>query len=65
MKRVPVWEKYTLTIEEASDYFGIGTTKLRKMISGDQAAEYILMNGTKTLIKRKIFERFIDATFSI
>ncbi len=65
MEKVPVWEKYTLTIEEASDYFGIGTTKLRKIISGDQSADYILMNGTKTLIKRKIFERFIDTTFSI
>ncbi len=65
MEKVPVWEKYTLTIEEASDYFGIGTTKLRKIISGDQGADYILMNGTKTLIKRKIFERFIDTAFSI
>ena len=27
---VPIWEKYTLTIEEASKYFRIGENKLRK-----------------------------------
>ena len=26
---VPIWEKYTLTIEEASKYFRIGENKLR------------------------------------
>ena len=28
---VPVWEKYTLTIGEASKYFRIGENKLRKL----------------------------------
>lgn len=28
---VPVWEKYSLTLEEAAEYFGIGTTKLREL----------------------------------
>ncbi len=28
---VPIWEKYTLTIEEASKYFRIGKNKLRKL----------------------------------
>ena len=28
---VPIWEKYTLTIEEASKYFRIGENKLRKL----------------------------------
>ena len=26
---VPIWEKYTLTIEEAAKYFRIGENKLR------------------------------------
>ena len=26
---IPVWEKYTLTIEEASRYFRIGENKLK------------------------------------
>ena len=29
---VPIWEKYTLTIEEAAKYFRIGENKLRKYI---------------------------------
>ena len=27
---VPIWEKYTLTIDEAAKYFRIGENKLRK-----------------------------------
>ena len=29
---VPIWEKYTLTIEEASKYFRIGENKLRSSL---------------------------------
>lgn len=28
---VPIWEKYTLTIAEAAQYFRIGENKLRKL----------------------------------
>lgn len=62
---VPVWEKYTQTIEEASDYFNIGETKLRRIISENPSAEFVLMNGTKILIKRKLFEKIIDGMTSI
>ena len=27
---IPIWERYTLTIEEASKYFRIGENKLRR-----------------------------------
>ena len=30
-KDIPVWEKYTLTIEEAARYFRIGEGKLRRL----------------------------------
>lgn len=62
---VPIWEKYTQTIEEASDYFNIGETKLRRIISENPGAEFVLMNGTKILIKRKLFEKVIDGITSI
>jgi excisionase family DNA binding protein len=58
--KVPVWEKYTLTIAEASDYFNIGENKLRRFLSEHKGESYILMNGTKVLIKRKQFEKIID-----
>ena len=28
---IPVWEKYTLSVEEAAAYFRIGENKLRKI----------------------------------
>ena len=30
---IPVWEKYTLTIEEAAAYFRIGEHKLRNLVN--------------------------------
>lgn len=29
---MPIWEKYTLTVEEASLYFRVGENKLRKLL---------------------------------
>jgi len=57
---VPIWEKYTLTIEEAAAYFRIGEHKLRNLINENPRAEYLLWNGNRAQIKRKLFEEFID-----
>ena len=53
---VPIWEKYTLTIEEASKYFRIGEKKLRKLAD----AGWVIVNGNRIQIKRKQFEKIID-----
>ncbi|MBR6173058.1 MAG: phage holin [Eubacterium sp.] len=55
---IPVWEKYMLSTEEASDYFHIGINKLRRIISLNPTAEWILWNGSHAYIKRRIFEQF-------
>lgn len=60
MIEVPVWEKYTLSIEEAAAYFRIGENKLRRLISENPNADYILWNGARAQIKRKKFEEVID-----
>lgn len=57
---VPLWEKYTLTVEEAAAYFRIGENKLRKIISEDMDAEFLLWNGNRPQIKRKKFEIYVD-----
>ena len=57
---VPVWEKYTMSIEEAAAYFRIGENKLRKIISEDKDVDFILWNGNRAQIKRKKFEAYID-----
>lgn len=58
---IPFWEKYTLSVEEAAAYFRIGENKLRKIISENYDADYILWNGNRPQIKRKKFENFIDS----
>lgn len=57
---VPIWEKYTLTIEEAAKYFQIGETKLRHLIENNPNENFILCNGNRKLIKRRLFEDYID-----
>ena len=59
-QQIPVWEKYTLVIEEAAAYFRIGENKLRKIISENQDAPFVLWNGNRPQIKRKKFEEYID-----
>ena len=58
--KIPIWEKYTLSIEEAAAYFRIGETKLRRLISENNDADFILWNGNRPQIKRRLFEKYID-----
>ena len=58
--KIPFWERYTLSIEEAAVYFRIGENKLRKIISENKDADFVLWNGTRSQIKRKKFENYID-----
>ena len=57
---IPPWDRYTLSVEEAAAYFRVGENKLRKIISENQDAEFILWNGNRPQIKRKKFEMYID-----
>ncbi len=58
--QIPIWNKYTLSVEEAADYFRIGVKKLRALINDNKNAMWILWNGSRPQIKRKLFENFID-----
>lgn len=57
---IPFWERYTLSIEEAAQYFRIGENKLRRLITENEDADYVLWNGNRPQIKRKKFENLID-----
>lgn len=63
--QVPIWEKYTLTVEEAAAYFRIGENKLRKLVNEHPDAEYILWNGNRPQIKRIMFGKMIDSINAI
>ncbi len=57
---VPIWEKYTLSIEEAAKYYGVGTKKLYDIIRNHRGADFLLEVGSHYRIKRELFERFLD-----
>lgn len=58
---IPIWKKYTLTVEESAKYFRIGEKKLRKLAVENPDAEWLLLNGNRVQIKRKLFENFLDS----
>ena len=58
-------ERYTLSIKQAAEYFGIGQKKLRQIVEEHADADFVLRNGAKVQIKRKKFENFIDQTSCI
>lgn len=57
-QNVPVWEKITMTVEEAAEYSSIGINKIREL-SSDPRCNFVIYVGKKRLIKRKEFEKFI------
>ena len=64
LSEIPIWKKSNLTLEEASEYFGIGVNKLREISSADNC-EFVLWVGRKRLIKRKLLEEHLKSEFSI
>ena len=61
---IPVWEKCLLTVEEAAAYSNIGV-KTIKAISNDDRCRFVIWVGNKRLIKRKLFDEYIDEMYSI
>lgn len=57
----PIWEKTTITIEEAAVLSNIGENRLRELIKRPEC-DFVLSVGTKSLIKRRLFERFLEHT---
>ena len=63
--QVPSWEKFALTVNEAMQYFNIGEKKIRQFVDNYEDYDFIMLNGTKALIKRKKFEDFLNETHTI
>ena len=57
---MPYWEKYMLTLREAAEYFHIGEKKLRQIVDENMDAKFLLESGNRVMIKRKLFEEFLD-----
>ena len=61
---VPVWQKVTMTIDEASAYSSIGTSRIRELANNPRCT-FVLTVGTKKLIKRKEFDKFIEGSIEL
>ena len=61
---VPIWQKINLTIKEASQYSNIGINKIDEMLK-NPSCPFALYVGTKKLVKRREFEKYIEKTNSI
>ena len=58
---VPIWEKYTLTIEEASKYFRVGENKLRKLAEENPTAGWVIMNGNRSKSSGSSLKKLLTA----
>lgn len=61
---IPVWEKVTITKEEAAAYSNIGINKLDELMRNPMCS-FVIYIGKKRLIKRRQFEEFIDKNIEI
>ena len=62
---LPWWQKYTLTLEESAEYFGISYKKLRLFCKAHADEEFLLWNGNRALIKREQFEKYLDSQMTV
>ena len=63
-KTVPIECKLALTIPEAAEYSNIGQNKLSDLLKNPRCP-FVLFVGTKKLVKRREFERFISESIEI
>lgn len=59
VERVPIYQKMALTIREAAEYSNIGINKIDAMLK-QPGCPFVLYIGTRKLVKRKEFEKYIS-----
>ena len=62
--KLPVNERYSLSINEAAQYFGIGIKKMRRLAE-DNLDGFAVYSGNRYLIIRSKFEEFLQKTSTI
>ena len=63
-RKVPIWEKSNLTLEEAAAYSGVGINKLREL-TNQHLSDMVLWVGNKRLIKRRRLDQYLEQQYSI
>ena len=57
---IPFFDRYMLTVDEASAYFHIGGRKMRELIDVHKGAKWMLYNGNRIIIKKDLFAKWLD-----
>ena len=65
IKQYDKHEAETLTLNEASEYFGIGYKKLKMFVQEHSDEDFVLWNGNRALIKREQFEKYMDSQMNV
>lgn len=63
-REVPIWERTLLTVNQASDLTGIGTTKLRH-IAATPRTDLVVWIGSRMMFKRKKLEEYLENSVSL
>jgi hypothetical protein len=61
---VPLWERPILTFPEASQLFGIGINRLRRMAM-EPDCDYVIWIGQRKMIKRVKFNDYLMNSYSV
>ena len=61
---VSIWQKSMLTLEEAAAYSGVGINKIQE-ITNRKECKFVLFVGTRRLIKRRLFDEYLENTYAI
>lgn len=62
---LPLNQKFSLSVEEAAVYFGIGERRLRQIASEHLGEDFILEIGSHLRFKRALFEQFLNKTTTV
>ena len=61
---IPLYRKPFLSIEEAVAYTGIGRDKLYELTNPEDCP-FVLWIGNRRMIKRRVFDEYIEKCYSI
>lgn len=64
MAKLSLNEKYTLSVKEAAEYFGIGVKKIRRLAE-EHTGSFSVYSGNRYLIIREKFEQFLNESSMI
>ena len=61
---IPLWNKPIMSVAEAAMYTGLSANKIYERTS-DEKCSFVIWIGSRRVIKRKSFEKYLERQYSI